>query len=122
MAFSVEVMEPAAFDAWLAREAEPAAAPTEAAARRGAELFHDVGCGACHAIRGTPAAGVIGPDLTHLASRATLAAGTLPMIRDPLARWITHPQAVKPAASLPPFRAHGKSRVASLADFPAARH
>src|SRR3546814_6658447 len=60
MPFSVEVMEPAAFDAWLAREAEPAEEPTEEAARRGAELFDDVGCGACHAIRGTQAAGEIG--------------------------------------------------------------
>src|SRR3546814_19327313 len=108
MAFSVEVMEPAAFDAWLAREAEPAAAPTEAAARRGAELFHEVGCGACHAIRGTPAAGVIVPDLTHLASRATLPAGTLPMPRDAMARWSTEPQAVKPGHSMTPVPELGK--------------
>jgi len=117
MAFSVEVMEPAAFERWLAAEAAPAAAPEEVAAQRGQRLFLDVGCGACHAVRGTEAAGEIGPDLTHLASRATLAAGTLPMTRDALERWISDPQAVKPGALMPAFGVLGESRVADIAAY-----
>jgi cytochrome c oxidase subunit 2 len=117
MAFSVEVMEAGAFERWLADEAAPAAAPADEAARRGAELFVAVGCGACHAVRGTAAAGVIGPDLTHLAGRATLAAGTLPLTREALARWISDPQAVKPGARMPGFAVLGEGRVADLAAY-----
>ena len=117
MAFTVEVMEPAAFDEWLAAEARPAAPPNGEAAGRGAELFVDAGCGACHAVRGTAAAGSIGPDLTHLAGRPTLAAGTLPMTQDALARWIADPQAVKPGALMPPFAALGEQRIADLAAY-----
>ena len=117
MAFTVEVMAPAAFHDWLAAEARPAAVPQGEAARRGADLFVDVGCGACHAVRGTAAAGSIGPDLTHLAGRPTLAAGTLPMTEDALARWIADPQAVKPGALMPPFAALGEARIADLAAY-----
>lgn len=120
MAFSVKVMEAAAFDDWLAAEAEPAERPgseLEGVAERGARLFQDVGCGGCHAVRGTAAAGVIGPDLTHLASRATLGAGTLPMTEDALERWIRDPQAVKPGARMPGFDALGDEAVAALAAY-----
>jgi cytochrome c oxidase subunit II len=117
MAFSVEVMERDDFDAWLAAERAPAAAPTADPARRGAELFHQVGCGACHAIRGTEATGDIGPDLTHLASRRTLAAGTLPMTEEALVRWISDPQAVKPGARMPAFGVLGEQRVEALAAY-----
>ncbi|GAD55431.1 cytochrome c oxidase polypeptide II [Limimaricola cinnabarinus LL-001] len=61
MAFEAEVMEPDAFAAWLDAEAADAAAPQGEAARRGAALFLAQGCGACHAVRGTPAVGRVGP-------------------------------------------------------------
>ena len=117
MAFPVKVMEPAAFDAWLAREAAPAKTPAAATAQSGQQLFLEVGCGACHSVRGTPAAGVIGPDLTHLASRSTLAAGTLPMTEEALARWISDPQAVKPGVRMPGFGMLGPQRIAELAAY-----
>lgn len=117
MAFSVEVMEAADFERWLAAEAAPAAAPQDGGTERGAALFIDVGCGACHTIRGTPAAGVIGPDLTHLASRGTLAAGTLPMTEEALVRWLSDPEAVKPGVRMPPFGALGTERIADLAAY-----
>src|SRR5205085_9525961 len=66
------------FEAWLAQQRQPAAPPRDALAARGAELFARGPCALCHAVRGTPAGGRAGPDLTHLASRQTLAAGTLP--------------------------------------------
>ena len=56
----------------------------------------------CHAIAGTPAGSRIGPDLTHLASRHTIAAGTLPNTRGNLAGWIVDPQRIKPGAKMPP--------------------
>jgi cytochrome c oxidase subunit 2 len=55
----------------------------------------------CHAVRGTPAGGRIGPELTHVASRRTLAAGTLPMSRGNLAAWIVDPHGVKPGVNMP---------------------
>jgi cytochrome c oxidase subunit 2 len=59
------------------------------------------GCGNCHAIRGTKANGQVGPDLTHVASRQTLAAGTLPNDRRDLRAWLRDPQAIKPGAKMP---------------------
>jgi cytochrome c oxidase subunit 2 len=56
----------------------------------------------CHAVRGTTAGAVLGPDLTHVGSRLTLAAGTLPNTRANLTRWLRDPQAVKPGNRMPP--------------------
>jgi cytochrome c oxidase subunit II len=90
------------FDAWLAAQAEPAMPPVGAAAERGSELFAEVGCASCHVVRGTAAGGELGPDLTHVASRTTLAAVTRTNTRDDLAEWIADPQSVKPGALMPP--------------------
>jgi cytochrome c oxidase subunit 2 len=104
MAFVVVVMEPAAFDAWLEREAAPAAVPPpEGPAARGQALFGELGCGGCHAVRGTEAKGVIGPDLTHLASRESLAAGILANDHASRLRWIAATGEVKPEARMPAF-------------------
>ena len=64
-------------------------------------LFAAKGCANCHAIRGTPADGTVGPDLTHVASRATLAAGTIPNDRVHLRAWLQDPQKIKPGARMP---------------------
>lgn len=103
MNFAAVVMEPAAFEAWLAGQAQPAAEPAEPLTRRGQTLFLANGCGACHTVRGTPADGVLGPDLTHVGGRLTLAAGLLP--NDPAAfvRWIGHSDELKPEANMPAF-------------------
>jgi cytochrome c oxidase subunit 2 len=58
-------------------------------------------CGACHTVRGTEAGGAVGPDLTHLMSRTTIAAGTLPNTVANLSGWIENPQALKPGAKMP---------------------
>jgi cytochrome c oxidase subunit II len=72
--------------------------------RRGRDAFFhpDAGCYTCHAIRDTPAAGTLGPDLTHIGSRLTLGAATIPNTRENLARWILDPQTVKPGNRMPP--------------------
>lgn len=103
MAFPVVVMERNEFDQWLARQAEPAETPTDPLRARGEELFLANGCGACHSVRGTPADGVVGPDLTHVGGRLSLGAGILPNERDDFLRWIAHTKEVKPEVHMPPF-------------------
>src|SRR3546814_15946546 len=100
MAFDVVAMEPDAFDRWLAGLARPAAG---GAAGPGRQLFEDYGCNGCHAVRGHFAGSAIGPDLTRLGARRSLAAGTLPMTRDAIGRFIRDPSATKPGALMPAF-------------------
>jgi cytochrome c oxidase subunit 2 len=100
MAFWVIVDSPVDFDAWLARERRPAAEPLDERASRGRTVFLTQSCAGCHAVRGT-AGGAGGPDLTHVASRRTLAAGTLDNVPGNLAGWIADPQALKPGNLMP---------------------
>ncbi|GGB23163.1 cytochrome b561 [Sphingomonas metalli] len=103
MAFDVVAMEPAAFDAWLAGQRRPAPAPATGPARRGAQLFAANGCTGCHAIAGTDAASMIGPDLSHIGSRTAIGAGTLPMTRAALTRFIRNAPGVKPGVRMPAY-------------------
>jgi cytochrome c oxidase subunit 2 len=103
MGMLVFVQSRAAFRAWLRKQAAPAAAPATPLARRGQRVFLDGPCSSCHAIRGTSASGFVGPDLTHLASRNTLAGVTIPNRRDYLARWIVDSQHFKPGNQMPNF-------------------
>jgi cytochrome c oxidase subunit 2 len=103
MEFLAVVMEREAFDRWLDAQAAPARAPTTDLQRRGAQAFMTHGCAACHAIRGTDAAGRVGPDLTHVGSRLSLAAGTLPNDADAFRAWLAHPDGFKPDVLMPSF-------------------
>ena len=103
MAFDVVVQEKEEFAEWLARQAAPALGPTDRFTRAGAELFQTHGCGACHTIRGTSAAGVVGPDLTHVGSRLTIAAGTLANEPEEFRDWIARTKLVKPGVHMPHF-------------------
>lgn len=103
MEFEAVVMEPEAFERWLAHQAEPATPPASPAARAGLRAFTRSGCGGCHTIRGTPANGPVGPDLTHVGSRLTLAAGVLPNDVRAFRRWIARSHAVKPDVLMPAF-------------------
>ncbi len=102
MGFLVIAQPPDSFSAWLARQRDTAMTPTDSVTMRGQEVFLASSCVMCHAIAGTPAGSRIGPDLTHLASRRTIAAGTLPNTLGNLARWIVNPQAIKPGVRMPP--------------------
>lgn len=99
MALLVVVEPPEDFARWRAAQAAPVAA--DALVAEGRAVFERQPCGACHTVRGTEAAGRTGPDLTHLASRGTLAAGLLPMTRGALAAWIADPQTLKPGNNMP---------------------
>jgi cytochrome c oxidase subunit 2 len=103
MAFAVEVMEAEAFDDWLIAQSRPVSPPATPLALAALDTFMDVGCDACHTIRGTAADGNIGPDLTHLASRHTIAAGMLPNNAGTIAGWIADTQSVKPGNKMPPY-------------------
>jgi cytochrome c oxidase subunit II len=102
MGFLVIAQRPDSFAGWLARQRDTALTPTTELARRGQEVFLASSCVMCHAIAGTPAGSRVGPDLTHLASRRTIAAGTLPNTRGNLAGWIIDPQKIKPGTRMPP--------------------
>jgi cytochrome c oxidase subunit 2 len=101
MGLKVFAQPPARYRAWLQREASDAPAPVSVEASRGAQEFVSEDCAGCHTIRGTDARGTVGPDLTHLASRTTLAAVTIPNTPQQLAEWIRDPQHVKPGNRMP---------------------
>src|SRR5215217_6307706 len=103
MAMYVFADEPERFRAWLEQQARPRTSPASALARRGEQVFMYHQCASCHTIRGTPAAGGVGPDLTHVGRRTTLAALTLPNTPRELAAWIRDPQYFKPGNRMPAF-------------------
>jgi cytochrome c oxidase subunit 2 len=101
MALDVVVESPSRFAAWYVAQLQPAKPPTNPLARAGMNWFMTHQCATCHMIAGTDAGGRVGPDLTHLAGRRSLAAGTLPMNRGSLYGWIANPQGVKPGNHMP---------------------
>lgn len=101
MAFLVVAEEPAAFDAWTRQQRENAVASSEAEIVAGQQVFLSKPCAACHAIRGTPAEGKTGPDLTHVGGRKYIAAGLFETTRGSLAAWIADPQTLKPGNNMP---------------------
>jgi cytochrome c oxidase subunit 2 len=91
------------FDRWRAAQAGPAASPATDEEKRGEQVFNESACVLCHVIRGSPATGysATAPDLTHLKSRRTLAAGTLPNTKGHLGGWVADPQSLKPGVLMP---------------------
>lgn len=104
MSFVVVVHEDErALARWLAQQAEPARTPQDPLAVRGRQLFLESGCGACHTIRGIEAHGVVGPDLTHVGSRRTIAAGALPSDAPHFHDWLARTSELKPGVPMPAF-------------------
>jgi len=101
MAFDVVVDDPAAFEAWRRRQLAPAADPTEPTAVQGRQVFVSKACVMCHRVQGTDASATTGPDLTHIASRAHIAAGVLANSRGDLQAWVADPQGIKPGTAMP---------------------
>lgn len=113
MALEIIAMPQAEFDAWMAA-AERRTLPDEAKPAEGGKLLLSAGCGACHAVRGTKAAGTIGPDLSRVGGRRFLGAATLPNTPENLARFITDPQGAKPGVLMPPFAIFSREEMAAL--------
>jgi cytochrome c oxidase subunit 2 len=103
MAFTLVAETPERYEAWLARQRAAPPVPSDPLAAQGRAVFLANACAFCHAVRGTTAQGVVAPDLTHLASRPTLAAGTVPNTRPMLQGWIMNAPAMKPGAQMPAF-------------------
>jgi cytochrome c oxidase subunit 2 len=95
MAFFIVAETPDKFDRWWAHQL--ASAPV---GLPGQQVF-ETDCGACHSLRGTSAHGIVGPDLSHLATRQTIASGTIPNDAVHLESWVRNPQAVKPGTTMP---------------------
>jgi cytochrome c oxidase subunit II len=113
----VIALPPNEFEQWLSQQQQAAPLPEADSEEllRGQQIFLGSACVYCHTIRGTSASGVIGPDLTHLASRRTLGSGILPNTRGNLAGWIIDPQSVKPGNLMPPMYIEGDDLQALLA-------
>jgi cytochrome c oxidase subunit 2 len=109
------VAEPVAqFNAWLALQ-RSSVTPGGSSGER---AFLTNTCVNCHTIRGLPGAlGTVGPDLTHVGSRATLGAGVIDNTPDNLRAWIRNAQAIKPGVLMPGFESMSDQDVAALADY-----
>ncbi len=103
MAFLVIADPPETYTRWIAQQQQAAADPSSNQAQQGQQVFLSSACVACHTIDGTTAAGTLGPNLTHLASRTTIGAGLLPNTPGNLAGWIVNSQALKPGNLMPPM-------------------
>jgi cytochrome c oxidase subunit 2 len=101
MAFTVVAEEQGSFESWLRGERRPAPAPAGGEAKQGERVFMESACASCHTISGTEARGVVGPNLTHVAARASLAAETIPNRHGYLNSWIQDPQSIKPGSKMP---------------------
>ena len=101
MAFVVVADPPDRYAEWAEHQRAPAAEPSAPELARGREVFMNSTCVMCHNIQGTDATATHAPDLTHLAARHTIAAGTLPNTAEDLTRWIRNPQQVKPGSNMP---------------------
>jgi cytochrome c oxidase subunit 2 len=114
MALNVVAEPREQFDAWLAHQRAPASQPTDDSQQRGQQVFLSSPCIMCHTITGTTAGAHVGPDLTHLASRSTIAAATLPNTRGHLAGWVVDSQGVKPGNQMPPNNISSEDLMALL--------
>jgi cytochrome c oxidase subunit 2 len=101
MALDVTVDSPADFRRWYEAQLQAPVPPAAGPALIGYALFQTRQCASCHAVAGTPASGSVGPDLSHVASRRTIAAGTLPTTHANLMKWIEDPQKPKPGNNMP---------------------
>jgi cytochrome c oxidase subunit II len=101
MAFVVQVESYPDFIKWWDHQLQEAPKPASPLAQAGYNYVTTRECSSCHAIAGTPASGTVGPDLTHVASRRSIAAGTLPMSEGNLYGWVGDPQSLKPGSHMP---------------------
>jgi cytochrome c oxidase subunit II len=101
MRFIVVVESPEEFEAWRAAQQQTPQPPTDARQKLGQQIFLTSTCTQCHTVQGTNANGRVGPNLTHVASRQYIGAGSLENTREHLKRWISDPQSIKPGIRMP---------------------
>ncbi|MBO9560267.1 MAG: cytochrome c oxidase subunit II [Caulobacter sp.] len=115
MALDVTVEPQTAFAAWAEAQRRAPAPPSTPEALRGRDVFIGAACNSCHQVTGQPAQGQTGPDLTHMASRPSLAAGARPYSRQALDEWLRDPQALKPGNHMPLVATRADERAALVA-------
>jgi cytochrome c oxidase subunit II len=103
------------FQQWLTAQWQEAALPSSPTEYRGRDVFLASTCTQCHTVRGTIAGATLGPDLTHVASRGTLAAATIPNTIGHRAGWVVDSQRIKPGNRMPPNSIRGDDLQALLA-------
>jgi cytochrome c oxidase subunit 2 len=90
------------YNAWAADAVKEANRLLDPATKKGRETFLSLACVGCHTVKGTTAAGKVGPELTHVASKKSIAGGLLsPVNEETLTKWISNPPAVKPGTLMP---------------------
>jgi cytochrome c oxidase subunit 2 len=118
MLLQVFVDSPEAFQSWASAQKSPVAQPPAAESLEvaGKRVFETTACVNCHAVAGTPTTGSFGPDLTHLMSRRTIAAGAAENTADNLRLWIQNPDAIKPGSLMPAMQL-GKTDLDALVHY-----
>jgi cytochrome c oxidase subunit 2 len=101
MQFTVIAETPERYAEWVDRQRKRAVEPQSPELMSGRDAFEEYACSLCHRVRGTRARGSVGPDLTHVGSRLTIAAGALPNTRARMQAWIVNSQALKPGNRMP---------------------
>ena len=117
MALNIIAMPRGEYDAWLARAVEPKAARLTDIEQFGRSLFMAAGCGTCHAVRGTDAAGSIGPDLTDFGARGSVGIDTLPITAENVGGVIRDGQHIKPGNRMPEFRIFSPAEQTALVSY-----
>lgn len=117
MGLKVIAMPRGEYSAWLARSVEPRGSRLTEVEQRGRSLFLAAGCGTCHAVRGTDAAGTIGPDLTDFGGRGSVGIDTLPLTAENVESFIRDGQHIKPGNRMPEFRIFSPAELAALANY-----
>jgi cytochrome c oxidase subunit 2 len=121
MSFMVVAESQDKYDQWVSQQQQKAVSPQDDTTRQGQKVFVDAGCVFCHTIRGLddktidPSSVDLGPDLTHIGSRLSIAAGTLPNNKGDLAGWVVDAQHIKPGSMMPPIHLDGSDLQALLA-------
>ena len=117
MGIVVVAEDSATFSQWAGRQVAEAQAPTDSVAREGKQLFESGPCSLCHTVRGTAAGGSVGPDLTHVGSRSTIAAGSLPNTLGNLEGWIANAQSIKPGVRMPTLTTYSGRQLRAVATY-----
>lgn len=114
MAFPLVALEENEFNQWLSKHQKIEAVEKDSL---GKEIYYRESCHTCHAIKGTEFVGQVGPDLTHIASRLTLGAGTIPNNRETLKAWIRDSQSIKPYNRMPSYKTLPEKDMELLLDY-----
>jgi cytochrome c oxidase subunit 2 len=117
MGLVVVAEDTTSFKQWAAHQLADGAPPHDSLTAEGQRLFVGGPCSLCHTVRGTPAEAQIAPDLTHVGSRLTLAAGTLPNTLGNLEGWIANAQSLKPGTKMPTLSVYTGPQLRAVAAY-----